>query len=202
VNLGVSYVLSNKSDLNDINVVKSWPGPGRDIDGTWKTPSRIAYGQENGFQGSKWGFGVEPSMKAYSWTKLLLDKAAANSIYDDPKLSNIAGKGIMELPPFRTAQGVCQDFLSQIRVFLMARLEKEFPGDFLNLTPVECWITVPAIWSDEAKNATRFAAIHAGFASRPMDSINMIPEPEAAAIASLKRDAAPDAPNPINVGGL
>jgi len=192
-------VTSNHDDLSDINVVRAWPGPGKDIDGTWKTPTRIAYGRENSLSGNKWGFEVEPSMKGYSWTKLLLDKAAAKSAFDDPKLAQIAGKGMMDLPTFRTAQGVCQDFLTEVRKCVFARLNKELGADFVKLTPVECWITIPAIWSDEAKGATRSAAIAAGFASRPMDSVNMIPEPEAAAVAALKKDSAPGAANPIRV---
>lgn len=43
-----------------------------------------------------------------------------------------------------------------------------------------------AIWSDAAKAATRSAAHEAGFGSRPGDEIFMVPEPEAAAIATLK----------------
>jgi molecular chaperone DnaK (HSP70) len=40
-------------------------------------------------------------------------------------------------------------------------------------------ITVPAIWSDMAKNLTRKAASRAGF---PDDKITLITEPEAAAL--------------------
>jgi hypothetical protein len=196
---GISYVTSNKTDLGDINVLRQWPGPGKDVDGCWKTPTRIAYGRENRFCGNRWGFEVEPRMKSYSWTKLLLDRSAAKSKFDDPKLSQISGKGIMELPTGLSAQKVCADFLTEVRKTVFARLEKQEGADFMQLTPVECWITIPAIWSDEAKNATRAAAIEAGFASRPMDSINVIPEPEAAAISALKKDADPNATNPIKV---
>jgi molecular chaperone DnaK (HSP70) len=40
-------------------------------------------------------------------------------------------------------------------------------------------ITVPAIWSDDAKNLTRLAATRAGI---PGDKLNLITEPEAAAL--------------------
>ncbi|KAG4415113.1 hypothetical protein IFR04_011750 [Cadophora malorum] len=53
-------------------------------------------------------------------------------------------------------------------------------------TPMECWVTLPAIWSEEAKVATLEAAKKAGFSSRPGDEIFTIAEPEAAAIATLK----------------
>lgn len=54
------------------------------------------------------------------------------------------------------------------------------------LAPFEFWFTVPAIWSDAAKAATRNAACEAGFGSRRGDEIYMVPEPEAAAIATIK----------------
>ena len=134
--------------------------------------------------------------------KLLLDNSAAKSDYDDPKLAQIvgSGKGFMDVPSFQNAQGVCEDFLREVRKLVFARLEKENSREFLEITPVDCWITIPAIWSDEAKDATRAAAKAAGFASRPMDSISMIPEPEAAAIATLKKYTAPGAANHIRVG--
>ncbi|TVY15152.1 Heat shock protein [Lachnellula arida] len=65
------------------------------------------------------------------------------------------------------------------------------------ITPMECWITLPAIWSDEAKDATLAAAKKAGFGNREGDEVFTIAEPEAAAIATLKSFAAPDALNPI-----
>jgi molecular chaperone DnaK (HSP70) len=192
-------VFSNESDLNDIFTVQTWPGEGRDRDFEWKTPTVIAYGTENGFQGIKWGFTVEPGMVSYSWTKLLLDKNAPKGKYDDPTLAKIARKGMLELPRGKSAQDVCEDYLREVRKYVFARLDKEKGEDFMKLTPMECWITVPATWLDEAQDATRQAAIGAGFASRTMDSINVIPEPEAAAICALKKLTVPGTQDSLKV---
>jgi molecular chaperone DnaK (HSP70) len=192
-------VFSNESDLNDISTVQTWPGEGRDRDFEWKTPTVIAYGTENGFQGIKWGFTVEPGMVSYSWTKLLLDKNAPKGKYDDPTLAKIARKGMLELPRGKSAQDVCEDYLREVRKYVFARLDKEKGEDFMKLTPMECWITVPATWLDEAQDATRQAAIGAGFASRTMDSINVIPEPEAAAICALKKLTVPGTQGSLKV---
>ncbi|OBT74407.1 hypothetical protein VF21_06831 [Pseudogymnoascus sp. 05NY08] len=62
---------------------------------------------------------------------------------------------------------------------------------------MECWITLPAIWSDEAKAATLTAAKNAGFGHNPHDEVFTIAEPEAAAIATLKKYAEPGALNSI-----
>jgi molecular chaperone DnaK (HSP70) len=45
-----------------------------------------------------------------------------------------------------------------------------------------------AIWTDMAQTATRNAAVAAGLRSCPSDTIQMITEPEAAAIAAVKNN--------------
>lgn len=192
-------MFSNESDQNDILTMQTWPGDGRDRDFEWKTPTVIAYGNENNFTGVRWGFMVEPGMASYSWTKLLLDKNAPGGKYDDPTLVNIVREGMMQLPPGKTAQQVCEDFLREVRKFVFDRLDKDKGSDFMKLTPMKCWITVPATWLDEAQDATRQAALGAGFASRAMDSINIISEPEAAAVWVLKRLSNSGTPDAIKV---
>ncbi|KAB8303126.1 hypothetical protein EYC80_004577 [Monilinia laxa] len=43
-------------------------------------------------------------------------------------------------------------------------------------TPMECWVTLPAVWSEEAKFATLKAAKYAGFGKRAGDEIYTIAE--------------------------
>ncbi|KAF1983181.1 actin-like ATPase domain-containing protein [Aulographum hederae CBS 113979] len=187
---GVSYVPSTKSSIKDINIIRSWPGPSKEADEAWKTPSRIAYASENmGAYGNHWGYQVTPKMKSYSWTKLLLDDADNRIRQDDSSVADLLksqGDGLMKLPPYRSATAVCADYLCEIYKFTIAELNKRLSPEVVSITPFEFWFTVPAIWSDKAKNATKQAATLAGFASRPGDTIFLIPEPEAAAIASLK----------------
>lgn len=186
--------------MEDINIISTWPGPGKDIAGTWKTPTRIAYKSENPqLNSNKWGFEVAPKLRSYSWTKLLLDINAESGEFDDPSLKNLAGKGLMRLPDDRNAQSVCQDFLSEVYQYTATILKKQITPETFNITPMECWITLPAIWSDQAKHATLSAAKAAGFGSRPMDVINTISEPEAAAIATLKKYVGSNTLNSIKV---
>ena len=58
-------------------------------------------------------------------------------------------------------------------------------ADFLEVTPIEFWFTMPALWSDKSQHTTRVAAQRAGFGSRPKDTIRMITEPEAGVIAAM-----------------
>ncbi|WAO91176.1 Actin-like ATPase domain-containing protein [Fusarium falciforme] len=184
---GIAWVLSNRTKADQIEVINIWP------DGPFqvpKAPSVIAYASENKdrrVKEDRWGYSVVPGMSSYLWTKLLLGGNVAPGEYDDPALKEYFGPGLLSLPPGKTAQDICSDY--------MACLYKYFVGRFqggtrvnLKITPMEVWITVPAIWTDAAKRRTMEAAKAAGFGSRIFlgDTISVITEPEAAALTILK----------------
>ncbi|KAK7535588.1 hypothetical protein IWX49DRAFT_602368 [Phyllosticta citricarpa] len=195
---GVSYVTSNEHSIDNIEVITQWPGTS---DTTSKVPSRIAYASENrNLSADTWGFAVTASMESYSWTKLLLDRSATLTDFDDPGLRNLMGTGMLRLPAEKSAKDVCQDYLTCLYHYTAETLSKKYSPEIYNITPVECWITVPAIWSDAAKDATRAAAVTAGFGSRPSDSVNIITEPEAAALAALKPLLSPQSIDPVHPG--
>ncbi|ORY07257.1 hypothetical protein BCR34DRAFT_603919 [Clohesyomyces aquaticus] len=181
---GVSYVTTNKT-ARDVVVIMNWPGPARPWATSPKTPSRIAYADENTEVNSNMvGFQVTAKMKSYTWFKLRLDRGAT-TVYDDPGLHLSEGEGVMKLPPMKNATQVCGEYLKELYDFTMALLDQRSDADVLRITPIEFWFTVPAIWSDAAKASTKRAAEFAGFGSRTGDQINFISEPEAAAIATL-----------------
>jgi molecular chaperone DnaK (HSP70) len=197
---GVSYVTTDKNDIDDINVISTWPGQATT---SWKTPTRIAYRKENpSLYRNKWGFEADrdPKLISYSWTKLLLDKHAEAGDYDDPALATMSGQGLMQLPAFRGAPGVCEDFLHEMYEYVSNKLRQQMTATTYDMTPMECWITLPAIWSDQAKSATIKAAKNAGFGSRPLDEVFTIAEPEAAAVATLSRYSAMNTINAVKPG--
>jgi len=199
VHLGVSFGTTDKSSVDDINVIRTWPGK----DGEWKVPTRIAYASENGKVGltqNAWGYQVEPTMTSCSWTKLLLDMGAEHAAHDDPHLQQAVDQGMLRVPQDLTSQQVCSDFLKEVYKYMIARLTKQVSKQVLDSTPVDCWLTVPAVWSDQAQSATRAAARAAGFGGRPQDTINIISEPEAGAIAALTKYMHPSSLNPPQVG--
>lgn len=199
--LGVAYVNS----LSDIDpcIITTWPGNGRDTDHVFKTPSTIAYPEENKNIGRRrWGFQIEPGVKFYSWTKLLLDKNAPLTKYDDPMLEQATKSGILQLPPNKDAVDVVADYLTGVYDYIMHVLEKGLTKPILSVSPIEFWFTMPAIWSDQAQAATREAAQKAGFGprlGRLSDAIFMITEPEAAAIAALTRSTTDIVSVPVKV---
>ena len=177
-------------------MIDKWPDCGRSEP---KAPTRIAYASENRGKITidKWGFSVDQGLKSCSWTKLLLDKDAHPSSYDDPRLRNPDRS--MRLPANKSARDVCRDYLAGLYTYTVERIEKHIGSDVFKASPVECWITVPAIWLPKAQLATKEAAREAGFGSRPGDSIQIIPEPEAAALAALKQFTRPEALHAIHV---
>lgn len=200
---GVSYVASDKTSVDDIDVIRTWPGEGRPVEGNWKTPTIIAYASENKRANrNRWGYEVRRDMEACAWTKLLLDTSAETAEFDDPSLRDATGSALFRIPPGKDAQMVCQDFLTELYRFVVNDLQMRMTAEIFALTPMECYLTVPAIWTDRARSATREAARAAGFGSRPCDSIFMIPEPEAAAIAALRKDLRPGSVNAIKVSWM
>jgi molecular chaperone DnaK (HSP70) len=198
---GVSYVTSDKTSIDDIDVIRTWPGDGRPVEGNWKTPTVIAYGAENrSANRNHWGYEVRRGMTSCSWTKLLLDTSAETAEFDDPSLRDAAGSALFHLPRGKDPQMVCQDFLTEVYRFVVGNLKMRMTPEVFNMTPMECYLTVPAIWTDKARTATWMAAKAAGFGSRPLDVIRMIAEPEAAAIAALRKDLRPGSVNAVKVG--
>jgi hypothetical protein len=174
--------------LSDVHCIRDWPGPGRDADFAWKTPSRIAYASENGLTKDSWGFEVMPKMKSYSWMKLLLDPNQATK-YDDPTLKASEGQGVLATPRGRTAVDLCGDYLGHVAAFAYDALKQKISPDILAVCPLEFWFTVPAVWSDRAKTdtlrAAEKAAMNADVFRDAMVSTFLIAEPEAAAVATV-----------------
>jgi molecular chaperone DnaK (HSP70) len=128
-------------------------------------------------------------MVSYSWTKMLLDQKAVPTEYDDPDLMKAASNGLMKLPRGKTAKDVVADYLKGMhKMFMKGLLEKGLvtEDEAYPSIPMEIYLSVPATWSDEAKWATRTAALDAGFGTRPGDQLKLIAEPEAAAHLALK----------------
>lgn len=180
--LGVSWVsTATGSSVDDVMLINDWGGKTKTADYNWKAPTVVAYRDENtaiSMQEDKWGFGVEPNMVAWSWMKLLLDKDQAKTHYDD------AFQEVKEHPNKEPEEMIC-DYLRCVYRFLIWKLGHR-TGNLSQALPFEFWFTTPAIWSDKAKDATKRAALKAGFGSRPGDQIFLIQEPEAAAVAVLK----------------
>ncbi|KAK1465439.1 hypothetical protein CCUS01_07556 [Colletotrichum cuscutae] len=170
---GISFALSNAADFRDIYPWTKFPGAAsHGSKHCEKAPSRIAYQSENlqDLDDDVWGYQTD----------------ALPSEYDDPNLKRSLGDALMKLPAGKTAKDVVTDYLRGMYTMFQKAVEEKLGRENLREFPMDVWLTVPATWSEKAKILTQAAAKDAGFASRSIDRIMLIPEPEAAAHMALK----------------
>jgi len=182
-----------------VDIIKNWPG-GNGITSD-KVPTEIGYAlPSNGSKspspvnGSsprtvKWGFMFKPEESRLRCIKLFLDKNQRLPHFVSP-LDTAA-----QLRQYgKTVMDAVSDYLTEIYRHTMETLTKRYGETFMAKTKVEFILTVPAVWSDSAKNATLQAAERAGMGNR--HDLKLISEPEAAAIYTLKAIQ----PNHLKVG--
>ncbi|KAL7936119.1 actin-like ATPase domain-containing protein [Trichoderma chlorosporum] len=185
---GLSFALSNATDFKDIFPWTKYPGSfSHGAEHCVKAPTRVAFADENPeLDENAWGYQVEPGMKTYAWTKLLLDKSALTSEYDDPDLYPANRMKVMHLPKGRSAKDVATEYFKGLKAMFDDAIRETLGSQKIENLPNEFWLTVPASWTEKAKLLTKSAATDAGFATRAIDKIMLISEPEAAAQFALK----------------
>lgn len=137
----------------------------------------------------KWGFQFSPSEPRLRCIKLFLDRAQRLPPFISP-LDTAA-----QLRQYgKTVMDAVSDYLTMIYNHTLETLTKRYGEQFMKTAKVEWVLTVPAVWSDSAKNATLQAAERAGMGKAK--NLKLISEPEAAAVYTLKAIQ----PNNLNVG--
>ncbi|KAH7398970.1 hypothetical protein DE146DRAFT_678065 [Phaeosphaeria sp. MPI-PUGE-AT-0046c] len=196
---GVAAVYSATPD--DIDIIKTWPG-GNGITSD-KVPTEIGYSEgvpQNGSASSletpakprqtiKWGFQFKPEETRLRCIKLFLDRNQKLPHFVSP-LETAAQLRKFE----KTVMEAVSDYLAQIYQHTMETLTRRYGETFMSLTKVQFVLTVPAVWSDSAKDATLKAAEKAGMGKR--HELQLISEPEAAAVYTLKAIQ----PNHLQIG--
>ncbi|KAF2027542.1 actin-like ATPase domain-containing protein [Setomelanomma holmii] len=186
---GVAAVYSATPD--DIDIIKTWPG-GNGITSD-KVPTEIGYTEAAPSNGStssletstkpaqviKWGFQFKPEETRLRCIKLFLDRNQKLPHFVSP-LETAAQLRKFE----KTVMEAVSDYLAQIYKHTMETLTRRYGETFMSLTKVQFVLTVPAVWSDAAKDATLKAAEKAGMGKR--HELQLISEPEAAAVYTLK----------------
>ncbi|KAF2839632.1 actin-like ATPase domain-containing protein [Patellaria atrata CBS 101060] len=196
---GVAAVYSATPE--DIDIIKTWPG-GNGITSD-KVPTEIAYvsspsnasstslgsNGESKPQDIKWGFQFKPEESRLRCIKLFLDRNQQLPHFVSPldTAAQLKNYG-------RTVMDAVSDYLTQIYKHTMDTLTRRYGETFMSLTKVQFVLTVPAVWSDAAKNSTLKAAERAGMGN--MHDLKLISEPEAAAVYTLKAIQ----PNHLRIG--
>ncbi|KAH6613153.1 hypothetical protein C7974DRAFT_368945 [Boeremia exigua] len=176
---GVSFCETSETELLEkhIEVVNDWPSRHTKIGTKEKVPSEIAYLPD----GQKWGSLIPSNVPRYMWTKLQLDHSqggeAAKIVEEQQLVSN------------RKPVRIVADFLSHVKNHLLGNLDDRYGRELWTTLSLTLVVTVPAVWSDAAKDRTLKAAHQAGFnkAFFPrLERTILATEPEAAAIYVIR----------------
>ncbi|KAB5583554.1 hypothetical protein GE09DRAFT_946950 [Coniochaeta sp. 2T2.1] len=175
---GVAWAETQRPDRRV--AITSWPVSKtiREGESSDKVPTKLRY---NGSTGDvEWGFSIPVTASQHEvieWFKLDLD----------PSLRDIGSQiGAVKIEPdSRNVDKLVTDYISALGDHLMYTLRQKLGDGVVASTPLEFIVTVPAIWSDLAKDKTKQACQRAAGLSATRSPIHLISEPEAAAIYAL-----------------
>jgi len=180
--LGVAFCETSDTGVvgKDILVIKDWPSRHTKIGTKEKVPSEIALVDR-----SQWGSLVPPNVQRHMWTKLLLDVAKPGEvakIMEELSLSDNRG-------PSDDPVDIIAEYLAHIKAHLIKNLDIQYGKSLWRTLPITLVVTVPAVWSDSAKNSTLQAVNNAGFNKTELPQLKrtiITTEPEAAAIYTIQ----------------
>ncbi|KAJ4147792.1 hypothetical protein LMH87_002296 [Akanthomyces muscarius] len=181
---GVAFAFATNNEAKE-DIITEWPGAGSYT--KQKIPTVLYYDQYQKVVG--WGPDIadalaptgypKPGVQKVEWFKLQL--MLSGNTYIDPI-------NLPPLPPGKSEIDVAADYLFKLRQAMRAALQKAL-GEVFNREErnIRYYLTVPAIWNDAGKAATRAAAIQAGFLRDENDNrLTLVSEPEAAALFCSK----------------
>ncbi|RCI08749.1 hypothetical protein L249_4728 [Ophiocordyceps polyrhachis-furcata BCC 54312] len=181
---GVAFAFATNNEAKE-DIISEWPGAGSYT--KQKIPTVLYYDQYQKVVG--WGPDIadalaptgypKPGVQKVEWFKLQL--MLSGNTYIDPI-------NLPPLPPGKSEIDVAADYLFKLRQAMRSALQKTL-GEVFNREErnIRYYLTVPAIWNDAGKAATRAAAIQAGFLRDENDNrLTLISEPEAAALFCSK----------------
>lgn len=156
---GVAWADTTRPEIQ--HVLSNWPGVG-----SFKSSPKVPTELRKVASGWQWGFQIPESAKRSRFFKLKLD---------DADTTTRDGESAVDLTKI---------YLTCLHTHFISVLEKRLSPSIVRSTPMDFVVTVPAIWSHAAKQATERAAAMAGFCGN--QRIQLITEPEAAALYTLK----------------
>ncbi|KAJ0108760.1 hypothetical protein J7T55_011251 [Diaporthe amygdali] len=169
---GVAYAFNVPGKKADIVPIHEWPG----LEGYRqpKVPTLIMY-DKNDPSKFKWGGQVTWREPAVHGVKLLLDPDQPKPKYL-PASSFENDRNALDKDPV----DVAADFLGAIYKHALSIVESSTVREYFRFCQKDFVLSVPAVWSDKAKDLTLKAAKKAG-----IHPVTLIKEPEAAALYTL-----------------
>ncbi|KAF9583388.1 Heat shock 70 kDa protein 12A [Lunasporangiospora selenospora] len=176
---GCSYTYA-QDDRNEVYDISSWP---KQPENYSKTPTLLLYqsNQGNTPEAVAWGWDAKSTGEKFLPGQILLRQF---KLHLDETQSSVA------IPIQSNAVQLITDYLRFFHEYIAPKILYGFGKDF-DRSKFRYCLTVPAMWSDKAKNTMRQAAVQAGLISEA-DSpkrLYIVTEPEAAALyCQLKCD--------------
>ncbi|KAG4272985.1 hypothetical protein FPRO04_10065 [Fusarium proliferatum] len=166
---GAAYCFCNSNSKPDVWPVVDWLG----LEGRTqpKVPTAILYDPQDSTK-FKWGGQLTWRDDHVQGVKLLLDPKQARPSYLP---SSSAKREMRRLP--KDVVDVVADFMAAMYKHALEKIGARVPQDYLDLCEKSFVLSVPAVWSDKAKERTIQAAKKAG-----VYPVTLIKEPEAAAL--------------------
>lgn len=188
---GVAWAETQRPDRRV--AITAWPisRTSREGESSDKVPTKLRYNGDN----VEWGFSIPTHAtpdQIIEWFKLCVPSfrsfgSQANCLSDlDPSLQSM-GAAVSDAAARggRNVDRLVTDYMSALGDHLMYTLREKLGEGVVRSTPLEFVVTVPAIWSDLAKDRTKQACQRAAGLSATRSPIHLVSEPEAAAIYAL-----------------
>ncbi|KAL5349552.1 hypothetical protein ACLOAV_005847, partial [Pseudogymnoascus australis] len=169
---GIAWTTEGCPD--DLEVISSWPGSQNRT--SEKVPSVMAYETRKEKRAFRWGFQVSPFTDSIRGLKLLLDESQQNRYGPSVRSKEILT--MLDKDPVSVASDYLRELLAVVKGIQIRRLGETY----VRSAKFRVVLTVPAVWSDKAKDATLRAA-EDGLGDH---KLIMISEPEAAALHTLR----------------
>ncbi|KAF7559220.1 hypothetical protein G7046_g4942 [Stylonectria norvegica] len=172
---GVAWAETQRPDRR--TAITTWPVSKtiREGESSDKVPTKLRYNGDD----VQWGFSIPltaPQDEVIEWFKLDLDpslQAMGQAVGSDGARGG------------RNVDKLVTDYISELGDHLMYTLREKLGDSIVKSTPLEFVVTVPAIWSDLAKDRTKKACQKASGLSATTQPVHLVSEPEAAAIYAL-----------------
>ncbi|CAI7672421.1 unnamed protein product [Penicillium discolor] len=180
---GVAWATLYDFQRKSINLVTEWPDS---LQEEGKVTTEMFYEYGNKF----WGYGIPKDADPISWFKLLLLKDEDTP--EDIRSSEFflrAKKKVRE--EGKTAQDLVVDYLKLLWNHTLEMILKARGEHVVNSFRFHIVITVPAIWKGYARQSMEEAAAKAGLLDERdagKTELTFVPEPEAAALATLSEE--------------
>ncbi|KAK3291635.1 uncharacterized protein B0H64DRAFT_427150 [Chaetomium fimeti] len=168
---GIAYCFANQRDTK-VAAILDWPGA--EGESAPKIPTLINYSSPRGGEFA-WGASVNRMRDNIVGVKLLLDPSQERPLY--LPTGNIK-RTIKSLP--KPPVEIAADFIGAVYRHAQNEIAKVVPKEYLKICQRHFVLSVPAVWSDAAKNATLQASKIAG-----IYPVTLIKEPEAAALYTM-----------------